>query len=228
MKRIVILSLFPNVFNEYFNTSIIKKAIDKKIVEIEIVNFRDFSNDKHKKVDDTPYGGGPGMVLKLQPIVDAIKHYQTKNSKIILLTPSGQVFNQQCAKKLSLENDLILICGHYEGFDERILNYVDEQISIGDYILSGGELAAMVISDSLIRLYEGTIKNESVVAESFENHLLDYPVFTKPIDFDGFKVPSVLVEGNHKKINEFRLQSQIQKTKINRPDLYQKYKNKGE
>lgn len=230
MKRITILSLFPNVFKEYLNTSIIKNAIDKKIVDINVVNFRDFSIDKHKKVDDTPYGGGAGMVLKLQPIVDAINFFKKNNkTKVVLMTPSGAVYNQKLANVISKLDDLIIVSGHYEGFDERILNYIDAEISIGDYVLSGGELPAMVLVDSIVRLYEGTIKKESLISESFNTYLLDYPVYTKPYEFDGYKVPEVLLSGNHKLIKDFNYQQQINKTKRNRFDLYKKYnKNKGE
>lgn len=227
MKNITILSLFPNVFKEYLNTSIIKNAIQKNIVNIEVSNFRDFSLDKHKKVDDYPYGGGVGMVLRLQPIVDAINFYKKdKNTKVILTTPSGVVYNQKIANVISKLDNLIIISGHYEGFDERILNYVDAEISIGDYVLSGGELPSMVIVDSIVRLYDGTINKESLVSESFNNGLLDYPVYTKPYDFNGFKVPNVLLSGNHKLIEKFRQEQQMQKTKKNRFDLYKKFKNK--
>lgn len=229
MKRIVILTLFPNVFKEYFNTSIIKNAIDKNIVEINVVNFREFSKDKHKKVDDTPYGGGPGMVLTLQPIVDAIKFYKKPKTKVILLTPSGIKYCQKIAKAFAIPNDLIIICGHYEGFDERINHYIDYSISIGDYVLSGGELASMVLTDSIVRLYDGVINKNSLLNESFENNLLDYPVYTKPIEFDSHIVPNVLLSGNHKDIEKYRKQQQLLKTKNNRFDLYLKYKNiKGE
>lgn len=224
MKKITILTLFPKVFEEYFNTSIIKNAIKNQIVEINVVNFRDFSKDKHKSVDDTPYGGGAGMVLKLQPIVDAINHYKTKDTKTILLTPSGIRYRQNIAKAFVIPNHLIIICGHYEGFDERINNYIDYAISIGDYVLSGGELPAMVLTDSIVRLYENVIDKNSLVSESFENNLLDYPVYTKPYDFNGHKVPDVLLSGNHKEINKYRYEQQIIKTKINRIDLYLKYK----
>lgn len=224
MKKITILTLFPKVFEEYFNTSIIKNAIKNQIVEINVVNFREFSKDKHKSVDDTSYGGGAGMVLKLQPIVDAINHYKTKNTKVILLTPSGIRYRQKIAKAFSIVEHLIIICGHYEGFDERINNYIDYSVSIGDYVLSGGELAAMVLTDSIVRLYENVIDKNSLISESFENNLLDYPVYTKPVEFDGHKVPDVLLSGNHKLIDQYRYEQQILKTKTNRIDLYLKYK----
>ena len=221
--KISILTLFPNFFNDFFNTSIIKRSIQNKFVEIEIINFRDFSKDKHMKVDSSPYGGGAGMVLMLQPIVDAIKSIKTSESKVILLTPSGELYNQEFANKLSTYKHLILICGHYEGFDERILNYVDFELSIGDYILTGGEVASLAVMESIIRLVPGVISSESLSHESFNNNLLDYANYTKPYDFEGYKVPDVLLSGNHKEIEKFRLNSKIEKTKSNRSDLYNKY-----
>lgn len=221
--KITVLSLFENFFNEFKKTSIIKKAIANNLVDIEIVNFRNFSKDSHNKVDDTPYGGGAGMVLTLQPIVDAINHVKTPNSKVVLLTPSGKTYNQQIANQLKTLEHLILICGHYEGFDERIINYVDYEISIGDYILTGGEIAAMAILDSVIRLIPNVISVNSLESESFDNNLLDYPNYTKPYNFNGYKVPEVLLSGNHKEINKVRKEWQINKTKINRKDLFIKY-----
>ncbi|MDE6562756.1 MAG: tRNA (guanosine(37)-N1)-methyltransferase TrmD, partial [Malacoplasma sp.] len=175
---------------------------------------------------DIPYGGGPGMVLMLQPIVDAINYYKKANSKIILLTPSGSVYNQEIAFKLKDYSHLILICGHYEGFDERILNYIDLQISIGDYILTGGEIAAMVLIDSITRLIPGVISAKSLKCESFEKNLLDFPNYTKPYNFNGYKIPDVLLSGDHNKISKSRFKWQLEKTKNNRIDLFKKYKNK--
>lgn len=225
--KFTILTLFPNVFVEYFNSSILKNAIDKKIVKIEIIDFRDFSSDKHKKVDDSPFGGGPGMVIKLQPIVDAIKKYKTKDSLIVLLDPSGKQFNNEIIYNLKSFSHIILVCGHYEGFDERILNYIDCSISIGDYVLSGGELASMVIIDAVTRKINGTINKESLLSESFEDNLLDYPVYTRPENFDGFIVPKILLGGNHSQINEYRHEQRILKTKQYRDDLFKKYKDGG-
>lgn len=225
--RITILTLFPSVINEYINSSIIKRAIDNDNCVIEVVNFRDFSENKHKKVDDYQFGGGGGMVLSLQPIVDAIKFYKKENSKVILLTPSGKKYESSFAKELSKEKHLIFIAGHYEGFDERLNNYIDDEISIGDYVLTGGELPALVIVDSIVRLIPNVISKESLISESFEDNLLDYPVYTKPIDFEGYKVPDVLIGGNHKSIEEFRYKSKLAKTKLNRYDLYKEHiKNK--
>ncbi|MGL4647405.1 MAG: tRNA (guanosine(37)-N1)-methyltransferase TrmD [Mycoplasmoidaceae bacterium] len=223
--KITILTLFPNIINEYINSSIIKKAVDKKICEINIVNFRDFSKEKHLRVDDYQFGGGPGMVLMLQPIVDAINFYKKEDTKVILLTPSGKTLNTTSINDLSKLNDIILICGHYEGFDERIIHYIDEEISIGDYVLTGGELPALVVLDSIIRRIPNAINEASLIDESFNNNLLDYPVYTKPLSFEDYQVPDVLLSGNHQAINEFREKARIEKTIIKRKDLYEKYLN---
>ena len=220
--KIDILTLFPNMFEKVFEDSIIKRGIDDKKIKVEIHNFRDYSKDPHHKVDDTPYGGGAGMVLTLQPLVDCIKKIKKDDTIVILLTPSGKVYNQTIAYDLSERKHLILICGHYEGFDERIKNYCDMEISIGDYILSGGEIPAMVLVDSIIRLLPGVIKEESHIKESFESNLLDYPTYTKPRVFEGYEVPEILLSGDHKKIDEYRKQERIRLTKENRPDLIKK------
>lgn len=211
--RIDILTLFPEMFNGFVTESIIKRAIDKEKVEINIINFRDYTDDPHGKVDDTPFGGGPGMVLKVQPIYDALEDIRTSDSHIILLTPSGKTFNQVKAQDLTKYKHLILICGHYEGFDDRIKLLVDEEISIGNFILTGGELPAMMISDAVIRLLDGVINKESLESESFTNDLLDYPVYTKPREFKGMIVPEVLLSGDHKRIEEYRRQEQLRLTK---------------
>lgn len=221
--KFTILTIFPNVFEQYFETSIIKKAISKKHVEIELINFREFSKDKHQKVDDIPYGGGPGMVLMLQPIIDALNYVKTKDSYVVLLDPSGQTLKQNQGKFFLEKKHIILISGHYEGFDERIYNYVDACLSIGDYILSGGELPAMVFVDFITRQLSGVINSLSLNSESFDKNLLDYPNYTKPQNFEGFSVPEVLLSGHHNKINEFRFSQQIEKTKKFRKDLYLKY-----
>ena len=211
--KIDILTLFPEMFNGFVTESIIKRAIDKEKVEINIINFRDYTDDLHGKVDDTPFGGGPGMVLKVQPIYDALEDIRTSDSYIILLTPSGKTFNQVKAQDLTKYKHLILICGHYEGFDDRIKLLVDEEISIGNFILTGGELPAMMISDAVIRLLDGVINKESLESESFTNDLLDYPVYTKPREFKGMSVPEVLLSGDHKRIEEYRRQEQLRLTK---------------
>ena len=204
--RIDILTLFPNMFEGFLSESIIKRAIEKKLVEINLINFRDYTNDPHNKVDDTPFGGGAGMVLMIEPIYNALEAIKTEDSHIVLLTPSGKTFNQKKAKEFSKIKHLILICGHYEGFDDRIKNIIDEEVSIGDFVLTGGELPAMMISDATIRLVEGVISKESLENESFDTDLLDYPVYTKPREFKGMKVPDVLLSGDHKKIEEYRLE----------------------
>lgn len=218
--KISILTLFPEMFDGFINTSIIKRAIENKKVEIELINFRDYTNDPHGKVDDTPYGGGAGMVLSCQPIFDCVERIKTKDSKVILLTPSGTQYKQKMAYDLSKEKHLIIICGHYEGFDDRIEFLADYLISIGDYVLTGGEVPSMVLADSIIRLIPGVINERSHIEDSFnENYLLDYPTYTKPDDFRGMKVPEVLLSGNHQKINEWRYNESVKRTKERRPDL---------
>ena len=217
--KIDILSLFPEMFDGFLKTSIIKRAIDKEVVDIQIHNFREFTHDKHKHVDDYPYGGGQGMVLMCQPILDCLKTLTTDDSLVILMSPQGITLKHEVATKLSLEKHLIIICGHYEGFDERIRTLADMEISIGDYILTGGELAACVITDSVVRLLDGAINKESLSSESFENNLLDYPTYTKPSEYRNLKVPEVLLSGNHQNIAKWRKEQQIIKTKEKRPDL---------
>lgn len=220
--RIDILTLFPDMFTGFLQESIIKRAIEKKYVEFNIINFRDFSLDPHQKVDDYGFGGGPGMVLMPQPIFDAIDSVRTSDSKVILLTPQGVKYNQSLAYDLSHEKHLIFICGHYEGFDERIRSLADMEISIGDFVLTGGEIPSMAISDSIIRLLDGVIAHSSSEEESFNNNLLDYPVYTRPADFRGMKVPEVLLSGHHANINKWRLEEQIKRTKERRPDLIER------
>lgn len=217
--KIDVLSLFPEMFNDVFNESIIKRAKEQGLVNIKIHNFRDYSKDKHNKVDDTPYGGGCGMVLTCQPIFDCIDDIKTDDAKVILLTPDGKTYNQSVAYDLSKEKHIILICGHYEGFDERIYTLADELVSIGDFILTGGELPSMMITDSVVRLIDGVITKESLETESFNDGLLDYPVYTKPRVFRGMEVPEVLVNGNHKLINEYRDSERKRITKEYRDDL---------
>ena len=217
--KIDILTLFPEMFDGFLNTSIIKRAIDKKLVTVNIINFRDYSLDPHNKVDDTPYGGGGGMVLMCQPIFDCIKAIKNEKSHIIMLTPSGEVYSQQKAKSFVNYEHLIILCGHYEGFDERIKTIIDEEISIGDYILTGGEIPSMVIADSVIRLIEGSISKESLINESFNDNLLDYPTYTKPREYQGLKVPEVLINGNHQEIAKYRLEQRHKITEKQRKDL---------
>ncbi len=214
-----ILTLFPEMYNGVFTESIIKRAVEEDKVKINIHNFRDYSIDPHHKVDDTPYGGGAGMVLTCQPIFDCVKNLRKENSKVILLTPDGVLYKEKMAYDLSQEKHLILICGHYEGFDERIRSICDLEISIGDYVLTGGEIPSMVLVDSIVRLIPGVIEEESHLNDSFNDNLLDYPTYTKPRVYEGMEVPEVLVSGDHKRINEFRENERLKRTKERRPDL---------
>lgn len=220
--KIDILTLFPDMYKGIFEESIIKRAIDLGKIEIKIHNFRDYSLDLHHKVDDTPYGGGNGMVLTCQPIFDCVRTLRNENSKVILLTPDGTLYKQKVAYSLAKEKHLILICGHYEGFDERIRSICDMEISIGDYILTGGELASMILVDSIGRLLPGVIEEGSHLNDSFNNNLLDYPTYTKPRVYEGMEVPEVLVSGDHKRIEEYRREESLKRTKERRPDLLEK------
>ena len=217
-----VLTLFPGMYDGFLTESIIKRAIDEKLVDITIHNIRDYTEDKHHQVDDTPYGGGNGMLLMCEPIFKAIEDLKKKNTKVIMMSPDGIKYNQSRAYELSKEKDLIILCGHYEGFDERISSIVDEKISIGDYVLTGGELPSMVLMDSITRLIPGVIKEESHINDSFNDNLLDYPQYTKPREYKGMKVPDVLLSGNHKKIDEWRKEEALKKTKKERPDLSEK------
>ncbi len=225
--RIDILTLFPEMFHAVLGQSILKRAQDKGVVQYFIWNIRDFSQNKHKKVDDRPYGGGPGMVLKPEPIFAAIEEVEKQTSttaKKILLTPQGAKFTQHIAHEFSKEAHLILICGHYEGFDERIRDGLDVvEISIGDYVLSGGEIPTMVVIDAVVRLIPGVLgEAESSCDESFSSGLLEYPQFTRPADFRGMKVPEILVSGNHGNIKRWRIEQSLKRTQSRRPDLLKK------
>lgn len=220
MKKITILTLFPDVFENFKKFSIIKRAIANKKLKLNIVDFRQFSTNKHKKVDDYQFGGGAGMIIALPAIVKAIKKYKTKNSLVILTSPQGKPFKQAKAKSLAKsKKDLIIVCGHYEGFDARLINYIDETISVGDFILTGGEIPAMAITEAVIRLVKGVITDSSLDSETFSDNLLDYDAYTRPVNFEGHKVPAVLLSGNHQKINAFRKANRLSKTKKYRPDL---------
>lgn len=214
-----ILTLFPSMFDGFINESIIKRAIDKKKVTITVHNIRDYSPFKNKQVDDYSFGGGAGMVLMCEPIFNAIESLRKEDSYVIMLTPSGNVYKQNTARSLVNKRHLILLCGHYEGFDERIKTIVDAELSIGDYVLTGGELPAMVVTDSIVRLIDGVITDESLSCESFDDNLLDYPVYTRPADFRGMKVPEVLLSGHHKNIEEYRNSERKRITKQYRSDL---------
>ena len=214
-----VLTLFPDMFKS-LEESIIGRAKEKGLIEINLINIRDFSKDKHKKVDDTPYGGGAGMVIKPDVVYEAYSSIKSENAKVIYLSPQGKVLNQNKVKELSKEDHLILLCGHYEGIDQRVLDeIVDEEISIGDYVLTGGELPAMVIIDSVSRYVEGVLNDESTKEESFSNKLLEYPQYTRPEEFRGRKVPEVLISGHHENIKKWREQKSLEITKIKRPDL---------
>ena len=217
-----IVTLFPNMFEGFIKESIIKRAIEKGNVTINLVNPRDFTLDKHRHVDDTPYGGGNGMVLTCQPMFDCLKSIPTPR-KVILMTPQGKPFKQAEAVRLSKEEHLVFVCGHYEGFDERIRTLCDEEISIGDYVLTGGEIPAMAISDSIIRLLDGVITEESHLYDSHSNGLLEHPQYTKPAVYEGMEVPAVLLNGNHKLINEWRNKEALRTTYKKRPDLLLNY-----
>lgn len=224
MMKIHILSLFPEMFTGVLGTSIMKKAVEKEAVSFEVTDFRDFSTNKHKSVDDYPYGGGAGMVLKPQPIfdaIDAIKEKSNQKPRIVLMCPQGEKFTQKKAEELAQESQLIFICGHYEGYDERIREHlVTDEISIGDYVLTGGELGAMVVADAVVRLLPGVLGNEnSPVHDSFSSGLLEHPHYTRPADFRGMKVPDVLLSGNHAKIDQWREKQSLKRTVDRRPDL---------
>ncbi|MGL4949536.1 MAG: tRNA (guanosine(37)-N1)-methyltransferase TrmD [Anaeroplasmataceae bacterium] len=224
--KIKIVTLFPFMFEGFLGESIIKRAISSNLVSVEIIDLREYSDNKHKKVDDTPYGGGNGMVLKVDILHKCITSIKEKDSHVILLTPQGKTFNQFKAEELTntIKNkDLIFICGHYEGFDERILKYIDEEISIGDFVLTGGELPSMVISDAVIRLLDGVIKEDSHKDDSISSGLLEYPQYTRPLVYEGIEVPEVLVNGNHKLIEEYRQYESFKKTLLKRPDLIANY-----
>lgn len=222
--KIDVLTLFPDMFSGVFSQSILKKAKDQNLVTYHLHNFRDYSTDKHQKVDDYPYGGGAGMVLTPQPIFDAVEHLteqSLKKPRVILMCPQGERYSQQKAEELSREDQLIFICGHYEGYDERIRQYiVTDEISIGDYVLTGGELASMVVIDSVVRLLPGVLGNkESAPCDSYSSGLLEHPHYTRPADFKGMLVPDVLLSGNHKKIDEWRAKESLRRTFKRRPDL---------
>lgn len=214
-----VLTLFPEMF-EPLKQSIIKRAYEKKLIDINLVNIRDFSEDKHNKVDDTPYGGGAGMLMKPDVVDRAYNSVKSENAKVIYLTPQGKMLNQKIVKDLSKQEHLILLCGHYEGIDQRVLDkIVDEEISIGDYVLTGGELPAMVLIDSVSRYVEGVLSNESTEEESFSNGLLEYPQYTRPEVFGNVKVPDVLISGHHENIRKWRRERSLENTFKKRPEM---------
>ena len=220
--KIDILTLFPNMFDGFKTESIIKRSVDKEIVEINIIDIRDFTPYKNKQVDDYAFGGGPGMIMMCEPVFNAVESVKDEDAFVIILSPRGKTYNQKIAVDLSKKKHLIIICGHYEGFDERIYTLADMVISIGDFILTGGELPSMMITDSVVRLIDGVINKESLDSESFNDNLLDYPVYTKPREYKGLSVPEVLLNGNHKLINEYREEERKRITKEYREDLLDK------
>ncbi|MEG1288080.1 MAG: tRNA (guanosine(37)-N1)-methyltransferase TrmD [Bacilli bacterium] len=217
--KIDILTLFPSMFDGFISESIIKRAILNKLLFVNLIDFREYSPLNNKQVDDTPYGGGAGMLLRCEPIFNCLDEVKKPDSYVIMLGPSGKTFNQSMALEMSKKKHLILLCGRYEGFDERIKTLIDEEISIGDYVLTGGEVPAMVLVDAISRLIPGVINKDSLIDESFNNNLLDYPNYTKPSVYRGLAVPVVLINGDHKKIDLYRVNEQIKKTTQLRPDL---------
>ena len=221
--KITVLTLFPEMFTGVLENSIIKRAIAAGVVEIKLVNIRDYTTDKYGRVDSAPVGGGAGLIMKCQPIIDALKANTTSDSKVFMLSHKGDTYSQNYAHKIKDEiKDLVLLCGHYEGIDERVNEYVDGFISIGDYILTGGEIGAMTIIDSVVRLLDGAIANESTEEETFEDGCLEYPQFTEPYEFNGKKIPDVLYSGNHEAIKKWRRKESLRITREKRPDLFEK------
>jgi tRNA (guanine37-N1)-methyltransferase len=220
--KITILTLFPSQFDGFMSNSIIKRAIAKGCVSVEIVDIRSFTKDKYGRTDTPPIGGGAGLIEKCQPIVDALKSVQDEKSHTVLFSARGSTYNEAKAKSFAKLDHLILVCGHYEGIDERVNKYVDELVSVGDYILTGGEIPAMAVSDSVIRLLDGAIASESLVDESFNQPLLEYPQYTEPADYEGDKVPDILYTGDHKAIDKWRRKQSLALTRKYRPDLFKK------
>lgn len=221
--HIDILTIFPEMFEGPFKHSIVKRAQEKNLVEIQLINIRDYTTDKHNRVDDYQYGGGSGMVMMIEPIARCIDSLKKNKSydEIIYMSPDGQLLNQKLSNKLSTFNNLLILCGHYKGIDERIReHYITQEISIGDYVLSGGEIAAAVVTDSIVRLIPGVLNDEtSALSDSFQDDLLSPPVYTRPAEFKGFKVPPILLSGNDKEIDKWRLNKALERTKTRRPDL---------
>ena len=217
--KIKVLTLFPEVYEGYLSSSIISRIISKGFLDVEIINIRDYSLDKHKHVDDTPYGGGAGMLMKVDVLHKALMDNKTEKSHVLLTSPKAYPLKQSDLIRLSKEDEILIVCGHYEGIDYRFEKYVDEKISIGDYILTGGELPSLVLIDGIARLLENAISDESLKEESYDNDLLEYPQYTRPVDYDGDKVPDVLQGGNHKDIRRYNLKMALKETVLYRPDL---------
>lgn len=221
--KITVLTLFPEMYSDFLHTSIIGRAIERGLVEVECVQIRDFALDHYRHVDDRPFGGGKGQVMKCQPILDALNEVKTEGCHTVMMSPAGSTLTQQKARQLAKEDHLIILCGHYEGIDARVNDFMDEMISIGDYVLTGGEIASMVVMDSVIRLLRGAITEGSADDESYENGLLEYPQYTQPADYQGMKVPDVLLSGHHANIDAWRTEQSLLLTKEKRPDLFEKH-----
>lgn len=222
--NITILTLFPEMFEGFATNSIMKRALGKGVATLNVVNIRDFTKDKYGRTDTPPVGGGAGLIEKCQPIVDALKANKKEDSHVILMSPRGRRYDQKAAQEYAKLNDLIIVCGHYEGIDERVNSYCDELVSIGDYVLTGGEIPAMAISDSVIRLLDGAITKESLTDESFNGDLLEYPQYTEPYDYEGMTIPDILYCGNHQAIEKWRRKQSLKLTRQYRPDLFEKIK----
>ncbi len=222
--KFIILTLFKEMYDSFLSSSIIARAISKGLIEVKLINIRDYTLDKYHRVDTPPIGGGAGLILKAQPIYDALIKNSNNNTYKIIMSPKGITFNEEKAYELSKKEEILILCGHYEGIDARINKYFDEEISIGDYILTGGEIASMCLIDAISRLIKGVISEESIIDESFNNNLLEYPQYTEPYDFKGDKVPDILYSGNHKEIYKYHQYHRLTLTKKYRPDLYNKYK----
>lgn len=219
-----IITIFPEFFDVFLKTSIVKRAIEDRLVKINMHQLRDYSHSKHNKIDDTPYGGGAGMLMQFPPFYDAIHQLKTKDSHIIMLSPQGKVLNQKKVTKLSLKTHIIMLCGHYEGIDQRVEALIDEEISIGDYILTGGEIPAMILSDAVIRMIPNVITKESSQEDSLQKNWLKYPQYTKPESYKGYEVPEILKSGHHKNIEDWRKEESIKRTYQKRPDLIKNIK----
>lgn len=222
--KFIILTTFPSMYNGFLTNSIIARAISKKLIEVQIVNLRDYTLDKNKRTDTPPIGGGAGLIMKAQPIVDALKANASQESLKIVMSPRGETFSQNMAKDMANHSEIVILCGHYEGIDERVYKYFDKEVSVGDYILTGGETASFIIIDAISRLVDGVINEESIKEETFNNELVEYPQYTEPYDFNGDLVPEILYSGNHKAIENYRYKMSLGYTKKYRPDLFKKLK----
>ncbi|TNF08639.1 MAG: tRNA (guanosine(37)-N1)-methyltransferase TrmD [Bacillota bacterium] len=220
--KIDIITIFPEFFDSFLNTSIIKRAIEENQVDIKAHQLRDFSKRKHHYIDDTPYGGGVGMLMQFPPFYEAIHHLKNEHTKVIMLSPQGKLFNQEYAKKYAKETHVILLCGHYEGIDARVENFIDDELSIGDYVLTGGEIPAMIFTDAVTRLLPGVIHEESSELDSLQNGWLKYPQYTKPESYKGYDVPDILRSGHHGNIEMWRKEQSVKRTMQKRPDLFSK------